>query len=287
MPYRVIGTSPARADAWEKVRGRPIYAGDLAVAGMLHGHIVRSPHASARIARIDTRAAAALPGVVAVLTHEDVPRNELRMDLPGRMAEATAGAVLATQPVLAADRVRFQGEPIVAIAAESPEVADRAAELVEIEYEDLPGVFDPIEALRPGAAEVHEGGNVLRRWQLRKGDIAEGFRRAEVIVEHTYRTPFIDHVYLETETGIGWIDAEGVLTLRVSTQVLEHFRDVADILALPRASRRRVPRRRLRRQGGRDGRMPPRPPRVEDASSRAARVFARGVVHRPRQASSL
>src|SRR5215468_8929703 len=233
MPYRVIGTSPARADAWEKVRGRPIYAGDLAVAGMLHGHIVRSPHASARIARIDTRAAAALPGVLAVLTARDVPRNELRMELPGRMAEATAGAVLATQPVLAADRVRFHGEPVVAIAAESPEVAAHAADLIEIDYEETRGVFDPVEALRPGAAEVHDGGNILRRWHLRRGDIGAGFRRADVIVEHTYRTPFIDHVYLETETGIGWIDAEGVLTLRVSTQVLEHFRDVADILKLP------------------------------------------------------
>src|SRR6266581_3542188 len=178
MAYRVIGGSQARADAWEKVRGRPIYAGDLALSGMLHGRIVRSPYASARLVRIDTRAAAALPGVAAVLTHEDVPRNELRMELPGRMAEATAGAVLATQP-------------------------------------------------------VHAGGNLLRRWQLRKGDVGEGFGRAEVVVEHTYRTPFVDHVYLETETGVGWIDAEGTLTLRVSTQVLEHFRDVADVLRLP------------------------------------------------------
>ena len=231
--YRVIGKSPPRADAWEKVRGRPIYAGDLALAGMLHGRIVRSPYASARIVRIDTNAAGALPGVAAVLTHADVPRNELRMELPGRMAEATAGAVLATQPVLAADRIRFQGEPVVAIAAETPEIADRATELVEVDYEELPGVFDPLDALRPGAAIVHEGGNVLRRWRLRKGDVREGFGRAEVVVEHTYRTPFVDHVYLETETGVGWIDAEGTLTLRVSTQVLEHFRDVADVLRLP------------------------------------------------------
>src|SRR5215471_19538421 len=187
MPYRVIGKPEPRADAWEKVRGRPIYAGDLAIAGMLHGRIVRSPYASARITRIDTSAARGLRGVVAVLTHADVPQNSLRMELPGRMAEATAGAVLAIQPVLAEDRVRFQGEPVVAIAAESPELADRAADLVEIDYEELPGVFDPIEALRPDAPHVHDGGNLLRRWQLRKGDIVQGFRRAEVIVEHTYR----------------------------------------------------------------------------------------------------
>src|SRR6058998_3526918 len=233
MTYRVIGGSQARADAWEKVLGRPIYAGDLAVAGMLHGRIVRSLYASARIARLDTRAARALPGVVAVLAAADVPRNELRMELPGRMAEATAGAVLATQPVLAADRVRFQGEPVVAIAAETPEIAAVAADLVEVEYEELPGVYDPLAALDPSAPHVHDGGNLLRSWHLRSGDVARGLREAAVVVEHTYRTPFVDHVYLETETGLGWIDAEGVLVLRVSTQVLEHYRDVAEILQLP------------------------------------------------------
>ncbi len=233
MAYRVIGGSQPRGDAWEKVRGRPIYAGDLAVAGMLHARIVRSPYASARIVRIETSEARALPGVVAVLTHADVPQNALRMELPGRMAEATAGAVLATQPVLAEDRVRFQGEPVAAIAAETPELAAEAAERVRVEYEPLPGVYDPAEALRPGAPHVHEGGNLLRAWHIRKGDATEAFARADVVVEKTYRTPFVDHVYLETETGIGWIDAEGTLVLRVSTQVLEHFRDVAEVLRLP------------------------------------------------------
>src|SRR5499433_3693362 len=233
MAYRVIGKSEPRADAWEKVLGRPIYAGDLAIAGMLHGHIVRSPYASARITRLDTSAARALRGVVAVLTHADVPQNSLRMELPGRMAEATAGAVLATQPVLAEDRVRFQGEPVAAIAAETPEIAAAAAELVRVDYEPMPGVYDPIEAMKPEAPQVHDGGNLLRAWHIRKGDAAAGLARAEVVVEQTYRTPFVDHLYLETETGVGWIDAEGVLVLRVSTQVLEHFRDVADILKLP------------------------------------------------------
>ena len=87
MSYQVIGKSPVRADAWEKVRGRPIYAADFSLPGMLHSRIVRSPYSSARIVRIDVGAARALPGVVAVLTHEDVPRNEMRMELPGRMAE--------------------------------------------------------------------------------------------------------------------------------------------------------------------------------------------------------
>lgn len=233
MAYRVIGGSQPRADAWEKVRGRPIYAGDLVMGGMLHGRIVRSPYASARIVRIDTAEARAQPGVIAVLTHADVPQNSLRMELPGRMAEATAGAVLATQPVLAEGRVRFQGEPVVAVAAETPEIAAEAAARVHVEYEPLAGVYDPFEAMKPGAPAVHDGGNLLRAWHIRKGEVAAGFARADVVVERTYRTPFVDHVYLETESGIGWIDAEGVLVLRVSTQVLEHFRDVAEVLRLP------------------------------------------------------
>src|SRR5439155_1494890 len=124
-------------------------------------------------------------------------------------------------------------EPVVAIAAETPEIAAGAADLVEVEYEELPGVYDPLAALDPSAPHVHDGGNLLRSWHLRSGDVARGLREAAVVVEHTYRTPFVDHVYLETETGLGWIDAEGVLVLRVSTQVLEHYRDVA----VPRAAR--------------------------------------------------
>ena len=103
-----------------------------------------------------------------------------------------------------------------------------------IDYEDLPGVWDPRDGARgPRRRTCTRAAIVLRRWHLRKGDIAVGFRQADVVVEQTYRTPFVDHVYIETETGIGWIDAEGVLVLRVSTQVLEHFRDVADVLRLP------------------------------------------------------
>src|SRR5258705_13973777 len=125
---------------------------------MLHGRIVRSPYASARIVRIDTSAARALPGVIAVLTARDVPRNEQRMELPGRMAEATAGAVLATQPVLADDRVRFQGEPVVAIAAATPEIAAAAADLVQVHYEGPPGACAPLPALPPACPTAHHCG---------------------------------------------------------------------------------------------------------------------------------
>jgi CO/xanthine dehydrogenase Mo-binding subunit len=230
---RQIGKGLPRADAWEKVQGRPIYAGDSIVAGMTYGHIVRSPYAAAKIVRLDLTKARQLTGVYAVLSANDVPHNSMEMELPGRMAEATEANITQTQPVLAKDYVRFQGEPVLAICADTPETAAAAADLVEIEYEEIPGVFDPIEAMAINSVSVHGGDNVLRRWHLRKGDVAEGFRQADVIVENTYRTPFVDHVYLETETGVGWIDAEGVLVLRVSTQVLEHFRDVCEVLKLP------------------------------------------------------
>ena len=181
----------------------------------------------------------------------------MRMALPGRMAEATAEARPAFQPVLAEDRVRFQGEPVVAVAAETPEAAALAAERVHVDYEELPGVYDPLDALAPGAPEVHVGGNLLHRWRLRRGDIDEGFRRADVTVEHTYHTPFIDHAYMETETGVGWIDAEGIVVLRVSTQVLHGSQRGRRLdPAQPRPDRGRVPGRRLRREEERHRRVP-------------------------------
>src|SRR2546430_419139 len=186
MAYRVIGTSPARADAWEKVRGRPIYAGDLALSGMLHGRIVRSPYPSARIVRLDTRAARALPGVVAVLTAKDVPRNELRMELPGRMAEATAGAVLATQPVLADDRVRFHGEPVAAIAADTPAIAAQAAAPVEVRLEGayVGGGFGGKEDV---TVECLLG---LLVWRTRR-PVQLVFSREESFIGHGKRHPYV------------------------------------------------------------------------------------------------
>ena len=213
MAHRVIGGSPARPDAWEKVRGRPIYAGDLALPGMLHGldraEPVRvGPHRAAR----HRRAARALPGVVGGAHARTTCRaTSCAWSCPAAWPRRRRGAVLATQPVLAADRVRFQGEPVALIAAETPEVAARAAELVELEYEELPGVYDPLRRARAGrAAASTRAGTFSGAGTCAAATSARAFARAAVIVEHTYRTPFVDHAYLETETGIGWIDAEGV-----------------------------------------------------------------------------
>jgi CO/xanthine dehydrogenase Mo-binding subunit len=135
--------------------------------------------------------------------------------------------------VLADEVVRYLGEAVALVAAETEEAAEEAARLVEVEYADLPGVFDPEVAMQPGAPLLEPSGNVISRWKIRKGDVDAGFREADVVVEHTYRTGFIDHAFIEPEAGVGWLDENGVITLRVATQVIEHFRDVANVLGLP------------------------------------------------------
>ena len=228
---RVVGRRLPRHDAWDKAQGRTLYAADWQMPGMLHGAVLRSPYPSARIARLDTSRASALPGVAAVLTARDVPRNTLWTDVPGQTS--AVGPLRARLQVLAEDTVRYQGEPVALVAAETPEIAATALELIDVAYEERPGVFDPDEALQPGAPVVHAEGNLLARWQVGHGDVDRALARAHVVVEGTYRCQCVDHAYLEPEAGVAWVDADGVVVIRVATQVIEHFRDVAEVLGLP------------------------------------------------------
>jgi CO/xanthine dehydrogenase Mo-binding subunit len=233
LVHRVVGTSVAGHDFEEKVQGALAYADDWRMPGMLHGKVVRSQVPCARVLSVDASDALKLPGVRAVVTAEDVPDNEVREEASG------LGLQPVSMPVLAADRVRYQGEPIAVVAAEEPDMAERAAELVVVEYEETPGVFDPEAALEEGAPAVHEQGNRLVTWRFERGDVEAAFAAADHVVEGTYRTHHVDHAYMEPEAGVGWIDPNGVLTLRVSTQVIEHVREIARILGLP-TSRVRV-----------------------------------------------
>ncbi|MEP6757849.1 MAG: xanthine dehydrogenase family protein molybdopterin-binding subunit [Actinomycetota bacterium] len=230
---RVVHQPLARHDQAEKIAGTTRYAGDLAFAGMLHARLVRSQVPSARLTRRDVTAAVAVPGVISVLLGEDVPNNEIRVDVPGQTI--AVGALQASMQVLATDRVRFHGEPIALVIAETEDALAIACELVEVEYEDMPVVSDPEAALADDAPSVHEGGNLLAEWHIDRGDVDEAFAGAAVVVEETYRTQFVDHAYLEPEAGVGWLDDDGVLNLRVATQVVEHYRDVAKILGVPDA----------------------------------------------------
>ena len=228
-PYRVVGQSPAHHDFVNKVKGALLYAADWRLPGMLHGRIVRSQLPSARITGIDVSAARALPGVVAVLTAADVPGNSIVEMASGGLAELEV-----SMPVLATDRVRYLGEPVALVAAATQQIAAEAAELVSVNYEELPGVFDPESARADGAPRVHEVGNTLVSWQIRCGDAAAALAAADVVVEGEYRSQHVEHAYLEPEAGVGWME-NGVLTLRVSTQVIEHAVTIARILQVPQS----------------------------------------------------
>ena len=219
-----------RSDAVPKVTGEFAYSSDLHAAGMLWGKTVRSPHAHARIVSIDVSEALSLPGVHAVLTHEDVPGRK------------TYGLEFPDQPVLAIDRVRYFGEAVAIVAAEEPEQATRAAAAVRVEYEPLPPVLDPeaateLEPLHPDRPTMRHGyrddprPNVVRSIVIRRGDPdAEG----DVSVEGVYELGQQDQAFLGPESGIAIPDGEGGVDIHVATQWLHVDRDqVAPCLALP------------------------------------------------------
>ncbi len=232
-PPRKARTSVGRTSATphrdfvEKVAGTLPYADDWGFPGMLHGVIVRAQVPCALITKVDTRAARELEGVRAVLTAADIPHNAISEEASG------LGFDQIVQPVLASDRVRYDGEPVAIVAAETPGAAIEAAALVEVEYEDADGVYDIDAALRDGAPAVHPGGNRYITWRSAIGDVEAAMALADHVIEETYQTHRVDHAYLEPEAGVGWIDGDGVVTLRVSTQVIEHARQLADILQLP------------------------------------------------------
>jgi CO/xanthine dehydrogenase Mo-binding subunit len=205
-----IGESVARVDGIPKVTGEFAYSSDLFAAGMLWGHTVRSPHAHARVLGIDRAEALAMPGVHAVLTHEDVPGRK------------TYGLEHADQPVLAIDRVRYFGEAVALVAAEHPEQARRAAEKVLVEYEPLEPVVESERASEREALHDDHPDNVLRRLTIRHGDTeAEG----EVSVSGVYEVGIQDQAFLGPESGLAVPDGEGGVDIYVATQWLHVDRD--------------------------------------------------------------
>ncbi len=230
-PTGLVGRELVRHDAVEKVSGRTRYAADFGLPGMLYAALRRSDVPHARLLRVDTSAAESVAGVACVLTARDVPENTIWVDVPGQTFQV--GALKARMNVLAEGVVRYHGEPIALIAAESEEAALAAAELVEIDYEELPPVTDPEAALAPGAPLVHESGNLLASWDVVEGDVDRALASAAAVVEETYETSFVDHAYLEPEAGLAWLGDDGVITVRAATQVIEHFRDLAKILRVP------------------------------------------------------
>jgi len=196
-----VGKSIPRKDGRGKVTGETKFFSDMTLPNMLYAKVARSKYPHANIRRVNIEKAKEVPGVVTALTHKDVP------GLNG------FGILLPDQPVLCFDKVRYLGDAIAVVAAESLEAATKAVEAVEVEYEPLPVVTDPIEAMKPDAPKIHEKGNILRHATVGVGNIDRAFREAAIIVENTYRTGRQMHMYLETEAGIATLDEEGRLVL--------------------------------------------------------------------------
>ena len=197
---------------------------------MLHAKVLRSPVASARLRRIDVAKARALPGVACVLTSDDLQGRRMSDVVP---AVSSSKRPATDIPILVKDQVRYYGEPLALVAAETLNIAEKALELIEVDLEPMLGIYDPIEALKPDAPHICGTDNVVGRNKVRKGDIDKGFAEADLIVENTYRTQHIEHAFLEPEAGLAWVDENEVINIHMSTQVIEHFRDVADAVGVP------------------------------------------------------
>lgn len=211
-PSSLIGAPVPRADGPDKVAGRAVYAADVALPGLLCGKILRSPHPHARIRSIDASAAWGVPGVRAVVTGQDIPGHYM-------------GKVLRDMPVLCWDRVRYVGDRVAAVAAETEAAAEEALDRIRVDYEELPAVFDPLGAMQPEAPLLHDdvaaydgapqqilatdvhNGQTRLTWS--KGDVERGFREADLVLEHTFRIPSRHQGYLEPYASVLAIDEDG------------------------------------------------------------------------------
>ena len=231
MRTKVIGQSAQRVDAQAKVTGQALYPGDLAMPGMLHMKVLFAGRPHARILSIDAAAAQAYPGVVAVLTAKDVPVNEYGLIMPDQPVLCGPGS---DKP--GADVVRFVGDQVALVVAETEQAAAKARDLIRVEYEELPVITDPREAMKPGAYPLHpdKPGNLVAHWRIRKGDVQAAFAEADVIVEEEYHTPMQEHAYLQPEAGLAYMDDAGRVTVQVAGQhAHKDVSQIAHALGLP------------------------------------------------------
>lgn len=226
-----VGQSVHRVDALGKATGKALYPGDIQLPGMVHMKILFAGRPHAIIRRLDTAAAEAVPGVLAVFTAKDVPVNEYGLILPDQPVLCGPGS---TKPY--ADRVRFIGDQVALVVAETEAIAVEALRRIVVEVEDLPVVTDPVEAMQDGAPLLHpdRGSNVFCHYRIRKGDAERALVEAEVIVEGEYHTPAQEHAFLQPEAGVAYIDGDGRVTVEVAGQwTHEDQQQIAHALDLP------------------------------------------------------
>jgi CO/xanthine dehydrogenase Mo-binding subunit len=245
--YQVIGTRPIRQDGADKVTGRALFGADIRLPRMLYGAVLRSPHAHARIISVDTRRAAAVPGVKAVVSAADLPSSADEMEAAGRRYQRAA--------ILARDKVLYYGHAVAAVAATSPHVAEEALALIDVEYEILPPVLDVRQAMQDDAPillpdlRMDEMGrksdqptNVAAHIQYKRGDLERGFQAAALVVEREFVTATVHQGYIEPQNATALTNAGGQVTIWCSTQGAFGVRDqVSEILDIPVSRIRVVP----------------------------------------------
>jgi len=211
--FNIVGKHVPRNDAQAKARGSALYTDDMKLPGMLHGRILRSPLAHARIVRIDTRKAASLPGVKCVITAEDTPKIKYGN---WRLFTDTQD-----EYPLAIDKVRFIGDEVAAVAAVDKDTAEEALERIVVEYEELPGLFDVESATKAGAVAIHDycKNNISVNRKIQYGDVEKGFSESDYVREDTFRVHAVSHAYLEPCSSLAQVDLDGRITLWTSTQV--------------------------------------------------------------------
>ena len=210
--YSVVGKRASRVDALDKVTGRALYAADISLPNMLHGKVLWSPYAHARIRRLDVSKAQALEGVMAIVTAADVPRQKSEDEYPNPMTCC-----------LAREKVIFAGQPVAAVAAINPHIAEEALGLIEADYEKLTPVIDLLEAIKPDAPLVHPDAyteNLLEKdakpsnifWYMtnNQGDVEAGFKEADIVLENTFRTQTVHQGHIEPRASVVDIDLDGV-----------------------------------------------------------------------------
>src|SRR3990170_2102254 len=229
--YSVVGKSLPRVDAAVKATGEAKYTADMPHSGMLHGKILRSPYPHARILKIDATKAERLLGVKAVITGKDIT------DIPhGIIRAAPAPPWFRDKFALAKEKVRYIGDEVAAVAAIDEDIAEEALDLIKVEYEELPSVFDPLEAMKPDALKVHDHAekNISAQVSFHLGDVEKGFQESDLIMEEHFETQYVCHAPLETHAVVADFSQSGDVTLWMSTQV--PFYDqivIAETLGMP------------------------------------------------------